>query len=325
MCPTTVGDEDVTIGAVVALVLLLTAAGVALVTPFVRGRRPTRLGPELGPGDVAPVRVELSLAKPLRNGAADENPAGGSGRPIRRALSAVPAAGGPRPMLGYASWDGRNAEHASAFQPQAEQIASKCKGLELTLIEVVREREPERGRVLQRPGLGYALQSISAGEADGLVVAELSRLTRSAAELGRVLQWLLDHDARFIAIAQGLDTDEESGRLAVRTIIEVSRWEHDRLAERTRNGMLAARRKGPPGVADYPQLRERIAKMRSNGMTLEAIAGQLNREGTPTVRGGAKWRPSSVQVAAGYRRPPAGRRSYSHGDGTGSSATDGKP
>jgi DNA invertase Pin-like site-specific DNA recombinase len=227
-------------------------------------------------------------------------------------------------MFGYASWVGRNGGHARDFRGQAEQIASECNRLEMKLLEIVREREPQRGRALERPGLGYALESIAAGDAEGLVVTELSRLTRSAAELGRVLQWFLDRDARLVAIGQGLDTDEENGRLVVRTIIEVSRWEHERLVERTRNGMLAARRKGPPGVADYPQLKERIAQMRAAGMTLEAIAGQLNRDGTPTVRGGAKWRPSSVQVAAGYRRPPAGRRNHSHRNGAEPKASDGQ-
>jgi DNA invertase Pin-like site-specific DNA recombinase len=228
-------------------------------------------------------------------------------------------------MFGYASWDGRNGKYARDFRGQAEEIASECNRLDVKLLEIVREREPQRGRALERPGLGYALESISDGDAEGLVVADLSRLTRSAAELGRVLQWFLDQDARLVAIGQGLDTEEESGRLAVRTIIEVSRWEHERLVERTRNGMLAARRKGPPGVADYPQLKERIARMRAEGMTLEAIAGQLNREGTPTVRGGAKWRPSSVQVAAGYRRPPAGHQNHSHRSGARPKTGDGQP
>jgi hypothetical protein len=38
-------------------------------------------------------------------------------------------------------------------------------------------------------------------------------------------------------------------------------------------------------------------------MTLQAIADRLNAEQIPTLRGGTKWRPSSVHVAAGYRRP----------------------
>ncbi|MBV9418065.1 MAG: recombinase family protein [Solirubrobacterales bacterium] len=231
----------------------------------------------------------------------------------------------PRSMFGYASWDGGNGGHARDFRGQAERIVSETNRLEIRLLEIIREREPQRGRALDRPGLGYALDSISAGDAEGLVVDDLSRLTRSAAELGRVLQWFLDHDARLVAIGQGLDTDDESVRWAVRMLIDVSRWERERLVERTRNGMRAARRKGPPGVADYPHLKERIAQMRAAGMTLEAIAGQLNREGTPTVRGGAKWRPSSVQVAAGYRRPPAGHRNHANRDAARARANNGQP
>jgi hypothetical protein len=40
---------------------------------------------------------------------------------------------------------------------------------------------------------------------------------------------------------------------------------------------------------------------------LQAIADRLNEEGVPTVRGGAKWRHSSVQTAAGYVRRPRAR------------------
>ena len=37
-------------------------------------------------------------------------------------------------------------------------------------------------------------------------------------------------------------------------------------------------------------------------MTLQAIDDDLNAAGVPTVRGGALWRPSSIQAAVGYRR-----------------------
>jgi hypothetical protein len=87
----------------------------------------------------------------------------------------------------------------------------------------------------------------------------------------------------------------------------MSHREHQRLALRTRKGMIAAREKGPRRVADYPDLAQRIVRMRASGLTLQAIADQLNAEGVPTLRGGAKWRPSSVQVAAGYHRPAGGK------------------
>jgi hypothetical protein len=41
-------------------------------------------------------------------------------------------------------------------------------------------------------------------------------------------------------------------------------------------------------------------------MTLQAIADTLNKEGVPTARGGAQWRPSSIQSTLG-RRPHTSR------------------
>jgi DNA invertase Pin-like site-specific DNA recombinase len=208
-------------------------------------------------------------------------------------------------FLGYASADAQQRDRVSAdLQRQAEEIVSVCQRRGLRLLEVVREHDRHR-RPLERPGLGYVLRRIVAGEASGLVVSDLSRVSHSLTELGLVLEWLERRDARFVAARPGLDTEDEAGHLAVQTIIEVSRWERQRLAERTRSGMQAARRKGPGSVADNPELSERIAGMRAQGMTLQAIADELNADGIPTVRGGAKWRPSSVQSAVGYRRPSA--------------------
>lgn len=223
---------------------------------------------------------------------------------IRAVSVAVYRGSQATPALGYASVDPEQEDDPlGELRRQANTIVSECQRRVLPLLEVVREREPKRGPTLARPGLGYALQRITKGEANGLVVAELSGLTRSVRELGRVLEWLLRSDVRFIVAAPRLDTEERAGLLTVHTIIEISRLEHERLSARTRKGMLAARRKGPRSVADHPGLLERIAGMRADGMTLQAIADQLNAEGVPTVRGGARWRPSSVQAAAGYHRP----------------------
>ncbi len=208
------------------------------------------------------------------------------------------------PVLGYASIGPAPLEHSSGdLRRRAREIAAECDLRGLFLVEVVHDHAPPRHRPLDRPGLGYALGQIAAEEARGLVVSELSQLSPALPDLGQVLEWLTRHDARVIAVAPRIDTAEEGGRLAIRTIIEVSRWERERLAERTRAGMRAARRKGPARVSDDPALQERIAGMRASGMTLQAIADRLNADGIPTLRGGAMWRPSSVQAAAGYRRP----------------------
>ena len=211
------------------------------------------------------------------------------------------------PVLGYTTGTGGAEVSRRELVYQAEMIAEECERRGLDLVEVVHDREPVSGKASNRPGLTYAFQRIRAGEAAGLVVAELSRLTHSVAELGKLIESLRCANARFVAVAQGLDTDADDRRLAANLLVEVSRWESERLSERTRSGLQAARRRGRaagrPAVVDDPKLRMRIAQMRAQGMTLQAIADRLNAEGVPTVRGGAKWRHSSIQAAAGYRRP----------------------
>jgi hypothetical protein len=59
--------------------------------------------------------------------------------------------------------------------------------------------------------------------------------------------------------------------------------------------------------------------MRKEGLTLQAIADRLNEESVPTLRGGSEWRPSSVQAAAGYRRPK-NKRSNAAGRSKGDAA-----
>ena len=139
------------------------------------------------------------------------------------------------------------------------------------------------------------------------MVTELARLTRSAAEIGEILDRLGRAAVRLVVLDLDIDTDTDSGQLAARALATVGAWEHERLSERTRKGLAAARAHGPagrPAVSDRPELVERITTMRASGMTLQAIADALNAQGEPTVRGGARWRPSSVQSALGYKRRP---------------------
>jgi peptidoglycan hydrolase-like protein with peptidoglycan-binding domain/DNA invertase Pin-like site-specific DNA recombinase len=216
-----------------------------------------------------------------------------------------PAVNGTVVVIGYATVRaGTNGATERELRDQAETIVAECKRRDLIQLQLVREREARNGKAAERPGLGYALSRIATGEAGALIVADLSALSPSVPDLGRLLESILASGIRLIAVAQGIDTAEATGLFAVRTLIEVSGWERERLSERTRNGLRAAANgKGRPKVADDPELSARIARMRADGMTLRGIADQLNAQGVPTVRGGARWRPSSVQASAGYQRP----------------------
>ena len=222
-----------------------------------------------------------------------------------------PAPSSPKtPFYGYATTAAREAGiFNEELRLQAEVMEAASDRLGIALLQVVSEREPYNGQGLGRPGLEYALRRISAGEADGLMVCDLPRLTRSAAQLGTILEWFVNREARLVSVAEEIDTAERSGLVATRTLIEFSNRERKRVTDRTRPGLQVARRNtGPrprPAVTDDPDLRERIHQMREQRMSLQAIADRLNADGVPTVRGGTKWRPSSLQSATGYiRRKP---------------------
>jgi DNA invertase Pin-like site-specific DNA recombinase len=196
------------------------------------------------------------------------------------------------------------------FSRQAEVIrrASEARGLEL--VAVVHDLDTASGAGLERPGLRYVLEQIGSGEAYCLVVEGLDRLGASASAVGALVSWFDVDGRRLVAADLDLDTGTPTGKVAARALAAAGQLESRKLAERTRRGLAAARAKGGssgrPSVAERPELRERIALMRAEGKTLQAIADELNAAGVPTLRGGTRWRPSSVQAATGYKRP--GRR-----------------
>jgi DNA invertase Pin-like site-specific DNA recombinase len=185
-------------------------------------------------------------------------------------------------------------------------IEAACERSEWELLEVVTDRENGISG-LERPGLSRALEHIAAGEARGLVVSDLRRLSRSIVDLGALVEWFRDAQAALVALDLGIDTSTPTGHEVAAALVKLGGWERERIVRRSRSGLTAvqapSRTGGRPSVADRPALLERINAMRAANMTLQAIADQLNAEGVPTMRGGAMWRPSSVQAALGYKRP----------------------
>jgi DNA invertase Pin-like site-specific DNA recombinase len=209
--------------------------------------------------------------------------------------------GGRVTALGFVSAAPNARLHDADRRRQIALLESSCARRGLDLVALVHDVETTRGHA--RPALGYAVERLSDGSTNCLIVTDLGRLCRSVAELGKVLRALERVDARLISLQPPIDTGTESGRRAAQTLCAISDWERGRAAERSRKALEAARAKGAVQPAISPELKRRIARMRGAGMTLQAIVDELNEAGVPTVRGGAKWRVSSVQSATGYKRP----------------------
>jgi DNA invertase Pin-like site-specific DNA recombinase len=207
------------------------------------------------------------------------------------------------PVIGYVTVSSE--ANRNEADGAVREIEAACESARWELAEVVTDRESGRG--LERPGLAYALSQIAEGKARGLVVNDLRRLSRSIVDLGALMQWFRDAGAGLVALDLGVDTSTPGGHEVAATLITLGDWERERIARRTRSGLAEVRASGRPtgrpSVSDRPDLVERITALRAANMTLQAIADQLNAEGVPTLRGGAMWRPSSVQAALGYRRP----------------------
>lgn len=213
--------------------------------------------------------------------------------------------------IGYAcATDPAEGDGGADLAPHRQAIERWCADANVELVELVGDRARRHDKPLERPGLGHAVGRLVSGDASCLVVARLDHLSQSAAELGQVLARLQEIGGRLVAIDLAVDTGTVGGAAVARALATIGGWERQRLSDRTRAGLQAAdarRRAGTSEDARATALRQRIAAMREQGMTLQAIADVLNAEGVPTQRGGRKWRPSSVQTAAGYRRPSARR------------------
>jgi DNA invertase Pin-like site-specific DNA recombinase len=183
---------------------------------------------------------------------------------------------------------------------QLKALERHCGRAGWTLVALVREIGEARRA---RPALDYAFERLSGGDVSCLLVPDLGALCRSVAQLRSLLDRLDAAGARLVALRPWIDTGTPAGRDAAQVLCAISDWERIRASERSRRALAAARERGAVAPAIEPALRRRICRMRGAGMTLQAIVDELNSDGVPTVRGGAKWRPSSVQAAIGYKRP----------------------
>lgn len=113
---------------------------------------------------------------------------------------------------------------------------------ELTLVEVITETGSAKS--LARPGLQRALALLKAGEADGILIAKLDRLTRSVVDLGTLLQDYFRDRWALLSVGDQIDTRSAAGRLILNVLTSVAEWEREAGVERTRAAMAQLKAEG---------------------------------------------------------------------------------
>jgi site-specific DNA recombinase len=100
------------------------------------------------------------------------------------------------------------------------------------------------GGNLERPALQRLLTEIRAGGVDCVVVYKVDRLSRSLIDFARIVETFEKNNVSFVSVTQQFNTTNSLGRLTLNILLSFAQFEREIIAERTRDKMSAARRKG---------------------------------------------------------------------------------
>lgn len=100
------------------------------------------------------------------------------------------------------------------------------------------------GANIERPALRRLLADIEAGKIDCVVVYKVDRLSRSLLDFARIMEVFEKRNVSFVSVTQQMNTTTPMGRLTLNVLFSFAQFEREVISERTRDKMVAARRKG---------------------------------------------------------------------------------
>ena len=98
------------------------------------------------------------------------------------------------------------------------------------------------GTARTRPELDQLMRQLRPG--DVVVVTKYDRLARSLKDLLDIVEQIKAQGAGFRSLAEDIDTTTPAGRLVFHVFASIAQFERERITERTREGLEAARRRG---------------------------------------------------------------------------------
>ena len=141
------------------------------------------------------------------------------------------------------------------------------------------------GSTCKRPELDKMLDQLRDG--DVIVVAKYDRLARSLRDLLDLVETIKERGAGFRSLAEDIDTTTPAGRLIFHVFASIAQFERERVSERTKEGLQAARKRGrvggrPPALS-AAQKTEVLYMRDEEGRSIRSIA-QLFKVSETTVR-----------------------------------------
>lgn len=202
------------------------------------------------------------------------------------------------------------AESGLGLEAQRTKIELYAQLYDLEIVEWITDAGAS-AKSLDREGLQRALLAVRRGQADGLVVAALDRLTRNVRDCADLVERYFTKRASLIVVDMNLDTRSPSSRLVLGLLSQVASWERETVAARTSSAVRAKQARGEfiggkvpygyrveaervvPVEAEQAVIVEARA-LRASGMSLRDVAGTLAARGIVTRNG----RPFAAQQVA---------------------------
>ena len=141
------------------------------------------------------------------------------------------------------------------------------------------------GTARSRAELDRLLDQLRQG--DVITVTKYDRLARSLRDLLDIVDTIQAHGAGFRSLAEDIDTTTPAGRLVFHVFASIAQFERERISERTREGLEAARRRGrvggrPPALSAAQKVE--VRRMRDQELRPLPEIAQLFRVSAKTIR-----------------------------------------
>lgn len=141
------------------------------------------------------------------------------------------------------------------------------------------------GSARSRPQLDQLIDQLRKG--DVVVVTKYDRLARSLRDLLDIVEVIRERGAGFRSLAEDIDTTTPAGRLVFHVFASIAQFERERISERTKEGLEAARKRGrvggrPPALS--PVQAAEVRRMRDEENRLVPEIAALFKVSTKTIR-----------------------------------------
>ena len=145
--------------------------------------------------------------------------------------------------------------------------------------------EKQSGTSSKRPQLKACLDYVREG--DTLVVTRLDRLARSTLHLCQIAEQLKDKGVNLKVLDQNIDTSDATGRLLFNMLGAIAQFETEIRAERQREGIEKAKRKGIKFGAKKRLTNEEVKSLwekRQSGVIVRELMQEFNISKTSVYR-----------------------------------------